>query len=317
MRSKELNLDCYNTDKITHRYLDVYDPILAPWVGKEIKLLEIGIHKGGSLQLWRDYFPLGIITGIDIKLPEPFLPGERIQIFKGSQADKQFLSEVANKAAPEGFDIIIDDASHIGALTKTAFWHLFDNHLKPGGLYAIEDWGTGYLDDFPDGKRLDTVTSPLPFFQWLSSKASSRSKKVPFPCHSYGMVGLIKELVDEQGAASVIMGRAIAGNRASRFKQMIITPCIVFVSKMAPTLSASPNPVPAGEGLGRTTISWSSVDGKIYVSVDGGNEVLFVDLPSGSQDAGWIGEGFSYEFRLYNSDHTALLDKIVVTRSKE
>ena len=47
MRSKELNLDCYNTDKITHRYLEVYDPILAPWVGKEIKLLEIGIHKGG------------------------------------------------------------------------------------------------------------------------------------------------------------------------------------------------------------------------------------------------------------------------------
>src|SRR4029453_15907272 len=246
MRSKELNLDSYNTDKVTNRYLDVYDPILAPWVDKKIKLLEIGIRKGGSLQLWRDYFQLGIIIGIDIKLPEHFVPGERIQIFEGSQADEQFLSAVANKTAPEGFDIIIDDASHIGALTKTAFWHLFDNHLKPGGLYAIEDWGTGYLDDFPDGKRLDTVTSPLPFFQWLSSKASSRSKKVPFPCHSYGMVGLIKELVDEQGAASVNMGRAIRGNRASRFKQMIITPCIVFVSKMAPTLSASPNPVPAG-----------------------------------------------------------------------
>src|SRR5262249_23051211 len=89
MRSKELNLDCYNTDKITHRYLDVYDPILAPWVGKEVKLLEIGIHKGGSLRLWRDYFRLGVIIGIDIKLPEHFLPGERIQIFKGSQADTQ------------------------------------------------------------------------------------------------------------------------------------------------------------------------------------------------------------------------------------
>lgn len=316
MRSKELNLDCYNTDKITHRYLDVYDPILAPWVGKEIKLLEIGIHKGGSLQLWRDYFRLGIIIGIDIKLPHHFVPGERIQIFKGSQADEQFLSEVANKTAPEGFDIIIDDASHIGALTKTAFWHLFDNHLKPGGLYVIEDWGTGYLDDFPDGKRLDVVNSPLPPVQSLSSGASSHSMKVPFPCHSYGMVGFIKELVDEQGAASVTMGRAVAENRASRFKQIIVTPCIVFVSKMAPTLSASPNPVPAGKGLGRTTISWNSVDGKIYVSVDGGNEVLFVDLPSGSQDADWIGEGFNYEFRLYNSDHTKLLDKVVVTRSK-
>ena len=317
MRSKELNLDCYNTDKITHRYLDVYDPIFASWVDKEIKLLEIGIHKGGSLQLWRDYFRLGTIVGIDIKLPEHFVPGERIQIFKGSQADEQFLSEVACKTAPEGFDIIIDDASHIGALTRTAFWHLFDNHLKPGGLYVVEDWGTGYLDDFPDGKRLDVANSPFFPVQSPSSGASGDRMKIPFPCHSYGMVGFIKELVDEQGAASVNMGRAVTDeNRASRFKQMIITPCIVFISKMAATVSASPNPVPAGEGLGRTTISWDSIDGKIYVSVDGGNEVLFVNLPAGSQNADWINEGFNYEFRLYNSNHTRLLDKVVVTRLK-
>jgi len=317
MRSKELNLDCYNTDKITHRYLDVYDPILAPWVGKEIKLLEIGIHKGGSLQLWRDYFRLGAIIGIDIKLPEHFVPGERIQIFKGSQSDKQFLSEVANKTAPEGFDIIIDDASHIGTLTKTAFWHLFDNHLKPGGLYVIEDWGTGYLDDFPDGKRLDAVNSPVASVQSLSSEASNDSMKVPFPCHSYGMVGFIKELVDEQGAASVTTGRPIGESRASRFTQLVITPCIVFVSKMAPALSASPNPAPASEGLGRTTISWNSVDGKVYVSENGRDEVLFADSPGGSQDADWIGAGSSYEFRLYNSDHTRLLDKINVRTASE
>lgn len=59
---------------------------------------------------------------------------------------------VARKTAPEGFDIIIDDASHFGDLTKIAFWHLFDNHLKPSGLYVIEDWGTGYWSDWTDGK---------------------------------------------------------------------------------------------------------------------------------------------------------------------
>ena len=172
MRSKELNLDSYNIDKITDGYLDVCDPVLAPWADKEIKLLQIGVREGGSLQLWRDYFRLGAIIGIDIKLPEHFVPAERIQIFEGSQSDKQFLSKVANNTAPEGFDIIIDDASHIGTLTKTAFWHLFDNHLKPGGLYAIEDWGTGYLDDFPDGKRLDTKNSAARRAQSPSSEAS-------------------------------------------------------------------------------------------------------------------------------------------------
>lgn len=316
MRSKELDLESYNTDKITHRYLEVYDPILTSWVDKEIKLLEIGIHKGGSLQLWRDYFRLGIIVGIDIKLPERFLPGERIQIFKGSQADEEFLSEVASKTAPEGFDIIIDDASHIGALTKTAFWHLFDNHLKPGGLYVIEDWGTGYLDDFPDGKRLDSLNSPASRVPSQSSQASTHTMKAPFPCHSYGMVGFIKELVDEQGAASVTAGRPIGESRASRFTQLVITPCIVFVSKMAPTLSASPNPVPASEGLGRTTISWNSVNGKIYVAENGHDEVLFADSPSGSQDVTWIQAGSVYEFRLYNADRSKLLEKVTVTKTR-
>jgi hypothetical protein len=316
MRSKELNLDSYNTDKITHRYLDVYDPILAPWVGKDVNLLEIGVHKGGSLQLWRDYFRLGVITGIDIRLPEHFVPGERIEVFEGSQSDTRFLSEVANKRAPEGFDIIIDDASHIGALTKTAFWHLFANHLKPGGLYAIEDWGTGYLDDFPDGKRLNTVNSVIPSVQSLSSEAADKGIKVPFPCHSYGMVGFIKELVDEQGAASVTTERPIGERRASRFKQMVITPCIVFVTKIAPTLSANPNPVAHGERLGTITISWDTGDesvGSLYVSKNGGQESLMATDRQGEITADWIQKGSTYEFRLYDSDHTRLLDKVLVT----
>ena len=58
MRSKQLNLSAYDTDKIQHHYLELYDPILSCWTDKEIKLLEMGIYKGGSLKLWRDYFPL-------------------------------------------------------------------------------------------------------------------------------------------------------------------------------------------------------------------------------------------------------------------
>src|SRR5260370_10154413 len=203
MRSKQLNLTSYTTDKVTHHYLDVYDPILLPWVGKEIKLLEIGIYKCGSLPLGRHYFPLGIIIGIDLKRPERFEPGERIQVFEGSQSDERFLSEVAKKTAPDGFDIIIDDASHIGELTKRTFWHLFDHHLKPGGLYAIEDWGTGYCDDFPDGRRLNLKNPLMSRVRSLLSRRLRRMVKVPFRCHSYGMVGVIKELVDAQVAASV------------------------------------------------------------------------------------------------------------------
>jgi len=313
MRSRQLNLAAYDTDKIGHYYLETYDPILAPWLDKEIKLLEIGVRKGGSLKLWCDYFPRATIVGIDLTLPESFAPGERIKLFEGNQVDTAFLSEVASRTAPEGFDIIIDDASHIGELTRRTFWHLFDHHLKPGGLYAIEDWGTGYLDDFPDGKTPD-LRHPRVSQNLVNASMPTENIKIPVPCHSFGMVGFIKELVDEQGAASIAMGRKGAF-RLSKFENLVVTPGIVFVSKMASTLSASPNPVPAGEGPGKTTIFWNSVDGKIYVSENGRDEVLFAGSPRGSQDADWIDAGCSYEFRLYNSDHTELLEKTVVTKA--
>jgi hypothetical protein len=317
MRSKQLNLDVYDTDKIKLRYLEVYDPILVPWIGKEITLLEIGVFHGGSLKLWRDYFPGGTIVGIDRKLPQHLQLGKCIQIFEGRQADKEFLSKVASETARDGFDIIIDDASHIGELTRTTFWHLFDHHLKPGGLYAIEDWGTGYLDNFSDGKRFDPKPSILRRVRSMLPRRFSRRMKVPLPCHSYGMVGFIKELVDEQGAASIAIGHK-AGWRRSKFKNLLITPGIVFVTKAASTLTAFPNPVPAGDGVGKTMISWNAatvIAGKIYVSIDNRQELLFASAQQGSAAANWIRTGSTYEFRLYDSNHIRLLDKVVVTRT--
>ena len=319
MRSRQLALDLYDSDKIRMGYLDKYDPILAPWVNKEIKLLEVGVHKGGSLRLWRDYFPRGTIVGIDINLPKDFVPGERIHVFQGNQADTRFLSEVANRVAPDGFDIIIDDASHIGALTKTTFWHLFENHLKPSGLYAIEDWGTGYSDDFPDGQGFNIANSPASPVRSPSSDAAGNSMKVPFPCHSYGMVGFVKELVDEQGAAAVTMKYPAAERRASKLDSMFITEFIVFVTKVLPTsLTATPNPVPFGNELGETRISWNTGNtdiGKVYISMNGGQEVLFAHMREGSRVANWIQTGSTYEFRLYNSTHTELLAKLIVSRT--
>jgi SAM-dependent methyltransferase len=228
MRSKQLDLSRYPSDKIVNSYLERYDPIFEPQVNKKITLLELGIFQGGSLMLWRDYFPEGKIVGVDLNIPEDFQPGERIHMFKGSQGDTQFLSEVARQTASEGFDIIIDDASHIGHLTKTAFWHLFDNHLKPGGLYVIEDWGTGYWEDWPDGRSINHEKS---FFSRMASRFDNEEKR-PFPCHSYGMVGFVKELVDEQGAAELTR---MCGNgksaRQTKFEGLLITPDLIFVTK--------------------------------------------------------------------------------------
>lgn len=231
MRSKQLPLERYNTDKIANRYLEWYDPILQHLVDQEVKVLEIGVYQGGSLLLWRDYFPKGTIIGVDLNLPGGLSDEGRIEVFRGSQDDTIFLSQVADKTAPNGFDVIIDDASHIGALTKVAFWHLFDNHLKPSGLYVIEDWGTGYWDDWPDGRTFRPEPPSRPIRLKLLQKLK-RAPKTLWPNHSYGMVGFVKELVDEQGAADLTRAR-LTGTpvRRSRFEKMVITPSMVCITK--------------------------------------------------------------------------------------
>ncbi|MFC1684806.1 class I SAM-dependent methyltransferase [Pseudomonadota bacterium] len=243
MRSKHLELDQYDTDKITSGYLDIYDPILESWLDKDVNLLELGVHKGGSLLLWRDYFSRGKIVGVDKELPKDFEANERIRIYEGSQDDKEFLTHVANETAPDGFDIIIDDASHMGSLTKTSFWHLFDNHLKPNGLYVIEDWGTGYWSDWHDGKSLDLESYLKPHFRinqfWLKV-AGKFLLKAPMPCHSYGMVGFVKQLIDEQAAHDVTKGGAKGkAKRESRFENINIFPALVFIKKAGNQLEYS------------------------------------------------------------------------------
>jgi hypothetical protein len=141
MRSAELNLGQYATDKVVNGYFWQYDRLLTPWVDQAIVLLELGVHEGASLQLWRDYFPHGTIAGIDIELPKNFEPTERVHLFEGSQGDTGFLSEVARRVVPDGFDIIIDDASHMGELTRTSFWHFVRSSSQV--WWALCDRGLG------------------------------------------------------------------------------------------------------------------------------------------------------------------------------
>ena len=84
-------------------------------------------------------------------------------------------------------------------------------------------------------------------------------------------------------------------------------------------IAANPNPVPAGTGLGATTVTWDTGEkswGQVYLAVEGQPEILFVEGPSGSKPAPWIGVGPVYEFRLYaGKDHQTLLASVRVTRA--
>jgi tRNA (mo5U34)-methyltransferase len=90
----------------------------------------------------------------------------------------------------------------------------------------------------------------------------------------------------------------------------------VLKSNAIMELSAFPNPVPADEKTGTTTIQWNTADagdGEVYVSIDGQKESLFAAGRQGAATANWIQPGSTYEFRLYDSNRNRLLDKISVT----
>ena len=161
MRSKELSLEKYDSDKINSRYLEQYDPIFEPFVQKKIALLELGVLKGGSLSLWRDYFPSGTIAGVDIKLPEGYIAGDRISMFKGSQADPQFLSHVEKIIATE---VIVSCDMLVSAITLTHFsrpiieaWALKKPVVCSNGLHAselVDDNVNGLLFKVNDHQQL-------------------------------------------------------------------------------------------------------------------------------------------------------------------
>lgn len=132
----------YNTDKKInngHGYTKYYHDYFNSIRLNELKILELGVREGYSLQMWNEYFPNSLICGIDNNLeglcPQNFVE-EKI-IFKiGSQDDAIFLNDIVKNFGP--FDIIIDDASHISPLTIKSFEILFPT-LNNNGLYIIED----------------------------------------------------------------------------------------------------------------------------------------------------------------------------------
>jgi hypothetical protein len=123
-------------------YLDVYENYFEQFRKKRISILEIGVKDGASLRTWKSYFKRGDIHGIDIDPRCKAFEEKRIQIEIGSQDDVGFLENCFG--GNKGFDIIIDDGSHINSMTLASFEYLFNNRLNSKGIYIIEDLGCSY-----------------------------------------------------------------------------------------------------------------------------------------------------------------------------
>ena len=162
-------------------YFDSYEALFSVFRGKGPKVLEIGVDRGGSLVLWKNYFgPESQIVGIDINQDCAAFndPAAGVYVRIGSQTDPAFLGSVVDEFGP--FDIIIDDGSHIVSHQITSFNLLFDRGVKVGGVYMVEDLETSYW-----GGRSGQVDLPVTFIDFARSVLDLMHQ--PYVEHDYGI----------------------------------------------------------------------------------------------------------------------------------
>ena len=140
-----------NTDRVVHKwwhYFAIYERHFSKFRGKSPVILEVGVSKGGSLQMWKDYFGPGCrIYGIDIDPSCKKYEEDDIEIFIGSQEDPIFLAEVRDRIGK--VDIMIDDGGHEMSQQITTFRELYGSvSTERGGVYLCEDTHTSYHESY-------------------------------------------------------------------------------------------------------------------------------------------------------------------------
>lgn len=130
-------------------YFDIYHRHFSKYIGQSPVILEIGVYQGGSLEMWNDYFGQGCrIIGVDINPECKVFEQDNVQMFIGSQEDRDFLSQVISDVGP--VDILIDDGGHTMQQQRITFEQMYAN-VKTPGVYLVEDLHTSYWRDWGGG----------------------------------------------------------------------------------------------------------------------------------------------------------------------
>ena len=145
-------------------YLDTYEEKLSSLKKSPIKLFEIGVLNGGSLEIFSKYFENAeLILGCDID--------KNCQKLKYTENNIKLIvgdvnsDEISNQIIKNGdFDIIIDDGSHTSKDIVTSFCKYF-KHLKYDGIYIVEDLHASYQKEHGGG--LFYPISSMNFFKKL------------------------------------------------------------------------------------------------------------------------------------------------------
>ena len=152
MRLKEIFWDLEKGSTKWSGYFDVYEKHLSKFIGKEPRILEIGVLGGGSIEMWQKYFGADTaVIGVDVNPAclEYKYDGD-VQIIMGNQGDENFWKQFAEENGK--FDIIIDDGGHTMDQQITTLKCMFP-YLNDGGVFAVEDTHTSYWTNWGGGYK--------------------------------------------------------------------------------------------------------------------------------------------------------------------
>ncbi|WP_197026492.1 rhamnan synthesis F family protein [Hylemonella gracilis] len=147
-------------------YLVAYDHTFSAYREQPIRLLEIGIQNGGSLEIWSRYFPNAqVLVGCDInpKCAELKYEDPRIKVVVGDANAPVTQQEVLSHS--QKFDVILDDGSHFSSDIVRSF-ALYFPKLEDGGVYVAEDLHCSYWQYY-EGGLFDPYSS-IAFFKRLA-----------------------------------------------------------------------------------------------------------------------------------------------------
>jgi hypothetical protein len=170
------------SDKYTyHGYHRFYPRHLECFHDNAGNFLEIGIHEGRSIGLWKACFPRAFIHGADINFEHA---GDRFCVHRCDQSDRHSLGLLAAEIGAAF--AVVDDGSHIPEHQLVSFDVLFSGLLIPGGIYIFEDmevsyWRRGEIYGYPasygreDSRSCINVLKSLA--DWINRKFLSEADR--------------------------------------------------------------------------------------------------------------------------------------------
>jgi hypothetical protein len=144
LNSRQGGLQAGSDKSFWHRYDAIYDDALAR-LSPVQAILEFGVLRGDSIRWLRGRYPDAEIIGADIlpvKDSWPTDPGIRYRLV--DQGDRSALAEMLGSLNMQ-FDLVIEDGSHYPRHQCNCLIETLP-HLKPGGLYILEDIHTSAAD---------------------------------------------------------------------------------------------------------------------------------------------------------------------------